>query len=412
MYKIASQALRELDRNVVDSYSQYASLLEESEFLPNSEAYKKIHQKIDGLRSLAERVNPESEFDGLVLEHITSILDVQEGIAGFFLTDSSDLTTQQLVDLVNGDGTYEFIEEEARKFDWNSVGGPGRISYKRKLLERAKSTTEKLVQTVREDVLKYGKEKGFIPGNFNFELIIDETLESLPLAYWDPQNNRMGVNTTVFDIVEESDLVKVYPGNLHALAFHEVLGHASHHHFSGNLPFTLRPEKREYREGNFASISVEEAIAIGAENKGREYLEEHAERFGLSAEHIKQENQKDEESYQNGIAQIYHSLLKEREEREGIDFLEELSKITGREIAKDNDIPPLMNADDSVFVAGMFGGQKIIDQVLNKLPERFPNVSQREIDQVKRTGLWAWQVYPKFLDYALTEANKTTPQLS
>lgn len=41
-----------------------------------------------------------------------------------------------------------------------------------------------------------------------------------------------------------------------------------------------------------------------------------------------------------------------------------------------------------------------------------PKASQKEIDRVKRSGLWAWQVYPEFLDYALTETGEASHQLS
>ncbi|MEK6933564.1 MAG: hypothetical protein AABW75_01670 [Nanoarchaeota archaeon] len=111
-----SEPMRILDEEVADFYKLTSQYFKGYLINPyGREIYKK---KLGHLLNKANRTRPENKFEDLVLRNIISNLELNDVVVNFCSDPSFPHSTQQFIDSIGGEGTWDHLENIVKASPW------------------------------------------------------------------------------------------------------------------------------------------------------------------------------------------------------------------------------------------------------------------------------------------------------
>ena len=173
--KIENKELIELDNKVFDLFN----LVRLHNDTPvNKYVSNLLRDRINYLIKDSKEIKPKSKFDELVLENIDYILYSNSALQDFLSNMKSQYSTEQMVDILGGDKSFDKIIDFVKSVDWKLE-----YEYEKSLESRShkqirndtkesKEEIEKIVPEIKKNVLKYAKDKKYLPEDFDFKLVL------------------------------------------------------------------------------------------------------------------------------------------------------------------------------------------------------------------------------------------------
>ena len=410
--QITNPELRVLDERVADFYKLAARYFQNMSNMYGRQIYK---EQLGKLLTDANKLRPESEFDELVLKNIMSNLGINDVFIGFLTDPDFPLTVEKFIDHVAGEGAWEYLEQTVRsppdELRWkygeqnqqrsfNSV-----VSYS----DEAKQAATAWKSKIKEDILRHGKAKGYLPEDFDITLVLITEGGGGAYSSYNPTTKTFTLSAIGFEYLNRDGKIVAIPGAPYTVAFHEIFGHAAHHVRSENLPKSLRFTS----EVGYITPTkpVTEGLAIVREEGAYEFLRENADRLGLTKQDIELTRIANDLNNRDRAALMYFALLKDKElKEEGFDSYKHILELTKNPvIAADfkHDFKSKFSDASRMFghAFGKFHYARMEEAVKREFGEEFLQKEKEKLNRAATTGVWSWEVYPEAVCYFLRQAS-------
>ncbi|MBI4162734.1 MAG: hypothetical protein HY513_03550 [Candidatus Aenigmarchaeota archaeon] len=365
----------------------------------------------DGSKKLRDRLSslqPASEFEELWIEDTLQQVDIIGALSNHFY-GSPRMTIPDLIDTACGPGTYGLIEKGFTDYD-HEAGWKlqEELESKDELptnTREAQLIIESYAPKLKEDVLRFGIESGFLPQGFDLQMDL-----SLPgtnsRSYWDTNLRRFFLGYDYFKCYFGTDGISLNPVRAYAVAFHEVLGHAAQQVRSEAMPKSLQLSRDN--GCNIPARVVFEGVAMAIENLSYEWLRQNAESLKINPKHIVLE-EKLSDHYRSIIQpDITLGILREREYFEGLNVREYVSRLEPCPRAVFRFADPVSAATFSTYPIDRAihelcypAGYRIADNALKKFEHEG---DKHKLHKAMTTGVWGWKTFPKAVEYFLRQA--------
>ncbi len=377
----------------------------------NKHGYQVVLSDIGRLREELGKIRSSSHFEELWYKNAIQQLDVMEVLAHQY-HGKPKMPVTALIDFACGPGTYKLIEESFINYDheeeWNV--STAETENQRNLLpsntRKAQVKIEEVAPNVTNDVLQLGIEEGYLPADFElkFELSLPGTYGR---SYWNPEKKMFFLGYDYFKCHDKGDSDNIYvnPAAAYAVAFHEILGHASHQSHSESMPRSLRASKNTSRL--VPSVVISEGLAWNRERTVFEWLRNRHEHLGLELEDIDLEERDFERKYHHINQFIILGILKEREYFEGLDIRNYIRKL------EDNERTVFRFSDPtgSGFRAEACSIERAMFEIcyaagcraVGRINKDFSDEDEKKFRTAQSTGHWGWQTYPDAIEYFLED---------
>jgi hypothetical protein len=266
--------------------------------------YNLLTKELSSTERLAYKLKPKTEFENIFLENALSAVSCAKTDAGFL--NSFETSTERLIDIVYGKGSYDLIKNDVRNYDWKAEYELERV--RTDILKRSIPLTPELTRkleneifpALKDEILDYSLKEGLAPKNLDFKLRLSEEKGAV---YWNLKTKSVVLPKHYIGFYDQNgralgDLSFAYPA-----IFHEFFGHAVHQFNSGKMPPSLRFESKV---GNIKSTRVvSEGIAMEKDLMARDYV---INKYGINrfTENLRLFFKT---AQQNSAREIYISLL-------------------------------------------------------------------------------------------------------
>ena len=368
-----------------------------------------LRDRINYLIKDSKEIKPKSKFDELVLENIDYILYSNSALQDFLSNMKSQYSTEQMVDILGGDKSFDKIIDFVKSVDWKLE-----YEYEKSLESRrpkqirndtkeSKEEIEKIVPEIKKNVLKYAKDKKYLPEDFDFKLVL---LPYSNYSRWNSHTKTIELGPYCFECLDFDHKVRVNPSQAYVTTFHELVGHGSQQFNSEDLPMTLW--LGEEIPSIIPAKMISEGIARLREEEGLEYITKNRDSLGLEEDFVKTQEIEQKTTLQRRAFNLFVSQLKEKELRDStFDIIKYGTEITDnpRLAIQWKRNPNIESFDDSINILGHLLGighiNSALEGIRQKLGEDKFNHNKDLINNAITRGVWTWKVYPKFLDYYL-----------
>lgn len=404
MEQISNSKLASLDKKVGNFYklsARYFGLLAN---LHGRQIYKK---ELADLLKKSDKINSESEFDGLVLRNIQSNLKLNDLVIDYFSDHNFSLPVKEFFNKLAGKGTFEYLEERVKSPPWEKMWQHSEkrqeTDYSRinSFTEEAQKSARKWLPRIKKDILDFGTSEGYLPQDFDMSILLIPSKEGTEWSSWNPKTNVFNLGSYGFEFFLKNRKILAIPTRAYITAFHEVLGHGAHQIHSEEMPCSLK------FTGEVGSItptkSITEGVAINAEKKGYDFLRQRLRELDLSEENVSLLEEEDDLDQHSKIVSIYYALIKDREVREkgfnGYEHVLELTKnpITARRF-KDDFKGSFIDVWRIIgHTLGSLHYQRMIDKSKKELGEKC--LISKEFHKATLKGVWSREVYPDAVSY-------------
>lgn len=408
MSQITNPQLAVLDERVFEFYGLTGVVHESSANLYGLQIYK---SELLELQRLANKIDPESEFDNLIIGNILSNLELTDSLIDFYTNPNQDMSVVDFFEKEMGSDSWSFLEEIIQSADWKLVWEHRKLSQKRRrsqvnrYTEEARKAAGLWKEKIKEDGLKHGKALGYLPRDFDMNVFILPPREEEETSYWVPETRTLNLGFYGFEFYQRDGEVIAKPAGAYNALFHEVFGHGAHQILSADLPLSVRLSSEV---GNMLSTKpTSEGVAISRESESHDFLRERQGELGIDEEDIMMVDMGSKLAETGRCFKLYSSLLKEREIREGFDSYEHLLNLT-------NNFPLAMGykrdtkneglSDGLIVVGHSLGPHKysqMEEEVRKKFGRDFPEREPAKMHRATARGDWSWEVYPDAVCYFL-----------
>lgn len=391
----------------------------------NPYAYELILKEImkvkEKVLNLEKNNKSKTEFDKLVLKHIFSCITTQEMFADYFSNPKTKYSIIELIDKINGKGTYDYIENTVKEYpfkeQWDRAHSTKhiRLNVVRNDTPEARGMIESLIPNFKQEMLTLGKELGFIPDDYDFEFILLPPFGN-PRSNFRIEVNRLELNPLSFICLKEGDNYRIQPAHAYLETAHELLGHGGHNQFSLMLPKCLHLGGMNI--ANLASKAVAEGIALDRENWGLEHVKKIKESIKLDDNELNAVLINHKIKVAESTWYPFYTILKERELVEKEVVKGEKKKFNVQKYMKQKGFPYYfyrdtrwqseMHITQAVMELGYIAGVRLVENVRKRIKkefgEEFVNKEQVLINKTLAMGNWSWEVYEEFVIWYLKEA--------
>ncbi|MDD5132898.1 MAG: hypothetical protein PHD81_03830 [Candidatus Nanoarchaeia archaeon] len=406
--EIINKDLQKLDEKVTEFYKFMVRYSKDLTNLYGKEIYEK---QFNNLLSLTNRINPDSEFDSLILKNIKSNLTITDLIINYFNNPKFRISTEKFFDKIAGDGTWAFLEQNLKDLPWKAYWETSEATENKNLLRvdaRSKESVDIIdreLPIIKKNIINYCVEEGFLPKDFKFKFLFIPHFDENASASWRPATKILNLYLNNFTFYNKDGKTILDPVYIYNSIFHELIGHGLHQMFSSELPSSINFSEIIY------SITPTKSVAEGIAEIRAE------ESFKLLEKKLKVEKG-DLELYKNLIKfhscnryeQMFFSLLKSKELKERkFDGAKEVLKLT-KNYPLSQYYKYAYNKTffgtlcDMGHTFGRFHYQKMKDFVEQQHGKGI--LDQKEFRNAPLRGLWSWEVYPEAVSYFVKELKK------
>ena len=303
-------------------------------------------------------------------------------------------SVEEIVDIIYGKGSWNFIENNAKNYDWELSYDYTQSFEKRRWLivrndtDEAQEMIKSLVPKVKQDVLKYATSNNLLPKDFDLKIVLLPP-HSRSASSWNPNLMRLELGQYGFECTEVAGKLRVNPCAAYSAVFHEVLGHASHQYHSTAMPLSLQfTQQIGYI---LPTKIISEGIGMYREGMCLDYIAKSKDEIGLTEDEISSFSLAYKEIIQRQLMDLHYVLVKEKEIRGEASVVDYIKTLTGNAaLARMYKYQPSNTFENSFpGLAHALGFNYI-----KKLVDAF---SPKDISIGMLKGDWTWQVYPEFL---------------
>lgn len=361
----------------------------------NEYGYNKLKKSIEDTREVLEPVNSESNFEDLIKRDMEYNLKATDEYADFIRKDSS-LGVEEMFDLVYGEGSFERLRRESKKFD-------ERAQYEtNELLDRIigesswtiENEIKEMIYDISGMVEEWSKERGYMPEDFDFETSpIPQGVNQR--AGWQGEINKMNIPIEYFDVIRGLDGEGFGKGEYKVDAtrtifaiFHELVGHGVHQYNSKNLDYPNFAENPRYRP---ASLGHCEGVSQHREELARDFIFEKRDELPVLDIGMKLRDAQDENQDRR---LLYSRFVAEMESRDEISEEEAEAKV-GEIYSPEVADRVLNHARNKTSLLDAFGESSYIAGL--KLMEDVD--ADNQSTKALTTGQWTPEVFPDAVEY-------------
>jgi hypothetical protein len=408
MFKITNKKLLELDKEVALFYKTIDSL---SSFLVNVYAKKKYESALIEIRKKLQKIKPESEFDELIINNIESNLRLNDLMIDYFTNPNCALGTIEMIDKLVGKDTYRKLEENAKSIPWEKEWINANRKQEREysrispFAEEAQSAVKKWIPKIKKNLIKYGREVGFLSSDFDFTIILLPPKEGSEWSNWNSKTKIFSLASYGFKIFMRNGKVIANPAGAYSIAFHEIFGHAAHQYESDKLPESVW--FTEEIAGVVSTKSVTEGVALSTDNHCIDFLRENLKKFGLNEEDAILLEEDQFLTKNSKLYSMFAALVKDRELREkdfdGYKYILEVTKnpVLAHHFKHDYD-NFFMDIWERVGHAfGPWHYSLMVNKVVSEFGDDFIKKNAVVFNRASLMGVWSWEVYPQAVVYFL-----------
>ena len=243
MTKISNPQLRKLDENVGSFYSLSARYVNSLANLYGKQVYK---ENLDNLLQQSHKIEPESRFDELVLKNIKSNLILNDMVVDYLTDPGYSMCVKDFFNKLTGEGMFDYLEQKVRFPSWEK-----KWEYSKKREERdyarlnpftdeAQKSAREWLPKIKNDVTEFGKKEGFLPEDFNMDILLLPPKEGTEWSSWNSKTGVFSLGSYGFEFFSKNGKVVAKPTRAYNIAFHEILGHGAHQIHSENMPCSLK----------------------------------------------------------------------------------------------------------------------------------------------------------------------------
>lgn len=381
----------EISDNVAEAASEFGELERRNNLYIqdtlNDFGYKKLNEQAENVENSLENADPKTGFDELVLRdmrhNITTITEFAD-----FLRRDSDLSVEEMFDLMHGEGAFDNLKDEANSYD-------DEANYRARELADGLTfddvwTYDSEIKEISHDISgkieEWAKDEGLMPQKFDFE--IQMISPGRPQrANWRGSINQMNVpvENGVY-VIRDGDKPVFDATNAIFAQFHELIGHGVHQQNSEDLEYpkftdgpTYRPAANAHCEG---IAQIREQLAedfIQAERENLPVLD-----IGMQLRKKNRENKDSRELYTNLVGEMLGR--DEISEEEAEDLAGEVYKPEIAEKAlKSANYPTFKSFKEGSYPSGI----KLMDNV---------DAEERPV-KATTTGQWSAQIFSDVVEY-------------
>ncbi len=265
----------EISDNVTDITSEFDDLERRNNLYIqdtlNDFGYQKLIEQAGIVENSLQNTDPDSEFDELVIRDMQHNLDTITEFADFLRRDS-DLSVEEMFDLMHGEGSFDNLKDEANSYD-------DEANYRARELAdsltfddawKYKFDIEEISHDISREIEEWAKDEGLMPQGFEFE--IQMIPQGRPQrANWRGTINQMNVpvENGVY-VIRDGDDTVYDATNAIFTQFHELVGHGVHQQNSESLEYPNFTEGPTYRPSANAHC---EGVAQHREKLAEEFIE-------------------------------------------------------------------------------------------------------------------------------------------
>ena len=408
MVEISNPKLAELDKKIGEFYKLNARYMGSIANLHGKQVYK---TEFSRLMKEAEAIQPESEFDALLLRNIKSNLKLSDVTIDFLTNSDFSLPVKDFIELIAGEGAWAYLEEKMRnplwEKQWNYSEKTQERSYSQvsSFIEEAQTAARACLPKIKEDMLNYGKSEGYLPADFDMNILLLPPNNGAQYSSWNSKAKIFNMGSYCFEFFIKNRGVIAVPTQAYNTAFHEILGHGAHQIFSEKLPYSVRFTEEI---GTITPTkSITEGVAINNEKESFAFLRKNLKNMNLTEDDIQLLEDSDALAQESIYNAMYCALIKDRELREkGFDGYEHILKLTKNPIiARGFKYDFKQDFRDNWRHFGHTFGpmhyKRMLERVKQEFGEEYLTKEKKRFNEATLSGVWSWEVYPDAVIYFL-----------
>lgn len=353
----------------------------------NPVGYKSLIEDVEEVSGDLSQVEPETEYEELVLDEIECRIESIEGYASF-ITGESDLEVPEAIDKVHGEGTYERLKKDTLNRDFESEYEASWVGFNRETVDPRRDDVgfdlDSELDFIKDIVDEYARDRGIFGQNFSYDVI------SIPAsrkqrASWHGSQNEAKISKDYFQILREEEGLVLDASNVIRTYFHEILGHGVHQTNSEVLhfpKFNSRPMRSPSTQSHI------EGIAQMRDREAIEFMEEYSDILPVTEEGILLAEHNVNSSKM--ARQVMPRLLKERERRGEIDSAKEVLEEAYPEMIAESSIANAEMPLTAAFKEASYSGGR-------ELMERVDYDAKDTVDIT--TGTWSPEILPRAIEF-------------
>lgn len=407
IFKLKNKNLIELDKKIFELNKFYGMAMNSLGRFPNIYAAGEFMKFADEIIKNLKEVKTDDEFEKIFIDNSVYNLESQKIYFDYF--SSGNIKVEEMAEVVLGKNTIKTLKENIKNFDyknmWDYYLSYQEYTYKSIPVddESLREKFKKILTDLKKDFLVYSKELYGLPKDYDFELVLGQPYSQN--TFFHPTNRRMEISPNSFFVFKEKNEIKINVADVVRLLFHEILGHGRQEVLSGEMPLSMQdnsintsiPSLHIHFEGVSQSIGRESIM----------FMEKFKDKYNIEDDYIKQRKLYFTTLTAASFQAYYKYLGLKKIEDNSFDKDEEFKKITknhGLAILYSAHISSSLDfVGDAVYPIGIFNMEKIISDIKEKIGEEEFQKNYTEISKSLATGVFNFNVLPRFIDLYLKE---------
>lgn len=354
----------------------------------NDFGYRKLFEQAESVENALESTETETEFEELVVRDMEYSLEATTEFADFLRRDS-DFQTDEMFNLLYGDGAFANLRDEALSYDEEA-------NYKARELAdqltfdnpwKYEFKIKEIAHDISDKIEEWSKKKGLMPKDFDFEI------QMLPQgtdqrANWRGPIKQMNVPVKggVYVIRNGDEEPQYDATNAIFTQFHELVGHGVHQQNSKTISFPQYTEGPTYRPSSNAHC---EGVAQHREQIAEDFIEAKGDELPILdiGMHLRKESEENRDT-----RSLYTRFILEMQNRDEISD-EEAENMAAEaykpEVAEKVLQGPAMPIFKAFKEGSYSAGLKLMEDV----------DADNQPSNAVTTGQWSPEVFPEAVEY-------------
>jgi hypothetical protein len=407
MFSIKDENLRKLDTEVFEFNKKFGLVMHSLGNFPNIEAINDLVKEASEICRKIKEIKPSGEFDRLVIENYLLNLEAQRAYIEYFSKRDKE-NIDELIKIVLGKRAMGIILKEIESFNykeyWDFYLAYQEYSYKSIPFddETLREEFKKILFELKGDLLEYAEKRFNLPQDYEFDLVLGPPY--IRTSSFHPTTKRMEIAPSTFFAFKEEGKIKINLCYVIEVLFHEFLGHGRQEFNSRGMPLGI--EDNSINTAVPTSHIHAEGVAKIAARESLDFMKKYKKKYFIEDDYIKQRELSFKSDTGNFWVFYQYLKLKNLEDKK-VDiekiFVEKTKNYGAFLLYVNSTESPLSFIKNACYSVGQVYLKEILDGLKKEMGAESFNKNASVINQAISTGMWNFNILPKFVRYYLKQ---------